>query len=62
MTKVISKKSISFPKLGWGITAGVETELPKEKESQERILQEPEISLVGSIEKVEEKIKNNKEK
>jgi hypothetical protein len=48
MTKVISTKSISFPKLGWGITEGVETELPAEKEAQERILMETEITIVGS--------------
>jgi len=52
MTKVISTKSISFPSLDWGITAGVETELPESKEAQERILQESEITIV-------EKIKSN---
>lgn len=46
--KVISTKSIRFPKLNWGITAGVETELPEGKEAQERILQETEISVVES--------------
>lgn len=40
---VISKKSMSFPKLNWGITAGEPRELPEDKEAQERILQEPEI-------------------
>lgn len=54
MTKVISTKSISFPTLGWGITSGVETEMPAEKEAQERILMEPEITIVG------EKITSNK--
>ena len=48
MAKVISTKSMSFPKLKWGITAGVETELPEKKEAQERILSEPEIQLVKS--------------
>lgn len=48
MTKVISTKSISFPTLNWGITAGVETELPEDKEMQERILMEAEITIVGS--------------
>ena len=49
MTKVISTKSISFPSLDWGITAGVETELPESKEAQERILQESEITIVEKI-------------
>ena len=57
--KVKSTKSISFPKLGWGITAGEEKELPAEKEAQERILQEPEITPVGETKKVEVEIKNN---
>lgn len=61
MTKVISTKSISFPKLGWGITEGIETELPASKEAQERILQEPEITIVGKSKEKVEDIKNNKE-
>jgi len=62
MTKVTSTKSIAFPKLNWGITAGEERELPTEKEAQERILQEVEITIVGKQkEKVDESIKNNKE-
>lgn len=44
MTKVISKKSISFPKLGWGISAGEVKDLPEDKEAQERILQEADIT------------------
>ena len=58
MTKVTSTKSIRFPKLDWGISAGETKELPEEKEAQERILQEVEIT------KVEENnnIKNIKEK
>jgi hypothetical protein len=44
--KVTSKKSISFPKLGWGITAGEIRELPEDKEAQERILAEPDIKEV----------------
>jgi len=47
MTKVKSTKSISFPKLGWGISAGEVKELPEGKEAQERILKEPEISVVS---------------
>ena len=53
MTKVISSKDFSFPKLNWGISAGIPTELPESKEAQERILAESEISIVESI-------KNNK--
>ena len=61
MTKVISTKSISFPKLGWGITAGVETELPEDEAAQERILQEADITIVAEAlnKKVESEIKNN---
>lgn len=44
MTKVTSKKSISFPKLGWGISAGEVKDLPEDKEAQERILQEADIT------------------
>jgi hypothetical protein len=47
MTKVTSKKSISFPSLGWGITAGEERELPEGKEAQEAVLAHPEIEEVG---------------
>lgn len=44
--KVISTKSISFPSLNWGISAGEEKELPEDKEAQARILSEPDITLV----------------
>lgn len=54
MTKVTSTKSIRFPKLNWGISAGEIKELPEEKEAQERILQEFEITKVE-----ESNIKNN---
>lgn len=57
MTKVTSTKSIRFPKLNWGINEGDTKDLPEGKEAQERILLEPEISIVG--EKTVE-IKNNK--
>ena len=57
MTKVTSKKSISFPKLAWGISAGETKELPEDKEAQERILQEPEITLATEDKKVESQIK-----
>ena len=61
MTKVTSKKSITFPKLKWSISAGEEKELPEDEEAQERILQEPEIQLVHvELNKKVEEIKNNK--
>lgn len=47
-TKVISHKSISFPKFAWGISAGVERELPENKEHQDAILSHPDIELVGA--------------
>ena len=46
MKQVTSKKSISFPKLGWAISAGEIKELPDGKEAQERILSEPDIEVV----------------
>lgn len=49
MIKVTSTKSISFPKLKWGISAGETKELPNEKEAQERILQEIEITKVEDL-------------
>lgn len=48
MTKVTSKKSISFPKLGWAISAGEEKELPEDKEACARILQETDIEKVDN--------------
>ena len=51
--QVTSKKSISFPKLGWAISAGETKELPEGKEAQARILSEPDIVEV-------EKTINNK--
>lgn len=44
--KVTSTKSISFPGLNWGITAGDVRELPDDKEASARIMEEPEISEV----------------
>lgn len=58
MTKVTSTKSIRFNKLNWGITAGEVKELPEDKEAQERILQEFEITKVDES----NNIKNIKEK
>lgn len=57
MTKVTSTKSITFPKLNWSISAGATKELPEDKEAQERILQEVEITKVE-----DNNIKNIKEK
>lgn len=51
--KVTSKTSISFPKLGWSISAGETKDLPADKEAQERILSESEIVPVDAKEKVE---------
>ena len=42
--KVFSKKSVSFPKLSWGINAGKTRELPKDKKAREAILAHPAIS------------------
>lgn len=60
MTKVKSIKTISFPKLNWGINAGEERELPEDKEAQTRILSEDGIEIVGE-KKVEIKNSNKKE-
>ncbi len=59
MTKVTSTKSISFPTLEWAISAGEEKELPEDKEAQERILQEVEITIVGKGKEKVDNIKNN---
>jgi hypothetical protein len=42
--KVTSSKSIDFPSLGWGITAGDTRELPEDKDAQKAILAHPSIS------------------
>lgn len=44
--QVISTKSVDFPKLGWGITAGDTRELPEDKDAQKIILAHPAISQV----------------
>jgi hypothetical protein len=54
--KVTSKKSISFPKLNFGISAGEVKELPEDKEAQTRILAEPDISEVREVEKPANKL------
>jgi hypothetical protein len=42
--KVTSTKSVSFPSLDWGITAGDTRELPEDKDAQKVILAHPAIS------------------
>lgn len=49
--RVKSNTSISFPKLGWGISAGEEKDLPKDKSAQDRILSEHGIIQVEEIKK-----------
>lgn len=56
--KVTSTKSISFPKLGWGISAGETKELPTGKEAQERILMEQEITVADAPKKEDAKADN----
>jgi hypothetical protein len=51
--QVTSSTSISFPKLGWGISAGETKELPRDKAAQDRILAEHGISVVKNREKAE---------
>lgn len=46
MPKVISRKTITFPKLRWGINAGETRELPKDKDVQKVILASNYITLV----------------
>jgi hypothetical protein len=42
--KVTSTKSVDFPSLNWGITAGDTRELPDDKDAQAVILAHPAIS------------------
>jgi len=44
--KVTSKTSVSFPKIGWAISAGEVKELPSNKDDAARIMQEPNITVV----------------
>jgi hypothetical protein len=53
--KVTSRKSISFPKIGWAISAGETRELPEDKDAQARILVEPDITLIKEEKKVANK-------
>jgi len=52
--KVTSKKSISFPKIGWAISAGETKDLPEGKEAQARILSESDIEVVNIKSKLDE--------
>ena len=60
--KVTSKKTISFSKINWGIHAGEERELPKEKKAQEIILAHPAITEVGGGSKTNKSTKEEKTK
>lgn len=42
--RVTASKSVDFPSLGWGITAGDTRELPEDKDAQKAILDHPAIS------------------
>lgn len=44
--KVVANRSVHFPKLNWGITAGETRPLPDEKEAQRIILAHRSISEV----------------
>lgn len=55
--KVVARTSISFPTLGWAISAGEEKELPDDVEAQERILREENVSLIETITKDKEETK-----
>jgi hypothetical protein len=49
--KVTSRRSVHFPKLNWGITAGDVRELPEDKDMQRIILAHPAISEIKKGEK-----------
>ena len=57
--KVISTKSVSFPKLDWGITKGDIRELPADKDAQKVILAHPAISEVKETKSKEDKTISN---
>lgn len=46
--KVTSTKTVSFPSLNWGITAGETKELPEDSDAQEAILERSFITEAGS--------------
>lgn len=52
--QVTSKKTITFPKLHWGINKGEKRDLPKDEKTRKTILEHPAISKVGE-EKEEDK-------
>lgn len=45
--KVTSKKSVHFPSLDWGISAGESRELPEDKDAQALILAHPAVEQAG---------------
>jgi hypothetical protein len=49
--QVTATKSVHFPKLNWGISAGQERELPADKAAQDVILAHGSISRIGAKEK-----------
>ena len=53
--KVISRKTIVFPKLNWGINKGAIRELPKDKKAAEIILANSVISEIKEEKKEENK-------
>lgn len=57
MKKVTSRKTLVFPKLGWGIKKGETKELPKDEKSQAEILKSNYIKLAE-----EKTAKTNKSK
>ena len=52
--KVTSRKTINFPKFGFGLKAGEEKELPENKEAQEAILENHYITKVGQSSRQDE--------
>ena len=55
--KVTTTKSVHFPKLNWGITAGTVRDLPEDKAAQDAILAHGAISRVSVAVKEKETIK-----
>ena len=47
--KIVSTKSISFPKFDFGMTADVPVELPKDKKVQDVVLAHPSVSEVKEV-------------
>lgn len=51
-SKVVSTETIEWPKFGYVIQAGVETELPAEKEAAAIVLAHPSVTAVSVPSKV----------